>query len=225
MQPITIMPQGPISHVVIWLHGLGADGGDMAGLLPELKLDDLNIKWIFPHAPVRPITLNHGMPMRGWYDIVTLDRDNFVDDEQGINESVALIHEMIDAEVKGGIASGNIVLAGFSQGGAIALHAALRYPQAISHTLALSTYLPMAAALAQHMRHATSVSMMHGEFDDIIPLEAAQRSRDQLINLGCQVAWHQYPMAHTLCAQQIQHIGDWFRSFAKIVNTVDSSNY
>ena len=114
MQPITIMPQGPISHIVIWLHGLGADGSDMAGLLPELKLDDLNIKWIFPHAPVRPITLNHGMPMRGWYDIVTLDRDNFVDDEQGINESVALIHEMIDAEVKGGIASGNIVLAGLT---------------------------------------------------------------------------------------------------------------
>jgi len=211
MHPIMILPQNSASHVVIWLHGLGADGSDMASLLPALELDDLAIKWIFPHAPMRPITLNHGMPMRGWYDIVTLDRDNFIDDEQGINESVALIHKMMDTEVRHGIVPSNIILAGFSQGGAIALHAALRYPQAIAHTLALSTYLPMAQALPQYIQHPYSILMMHGESDEIIPIKAAQHSRDQLVKLGCQVVWHQYAMAHTLCTQQIHNIARWFR--------------
>ena len=211
MNPIIVEPQIPASHAVIWLHGLGADGQDMASLLPDLKLDDLPFKWIFPHAPVRPITINQGLPMRGWYDIVTLDRDKFIDDEPGIHTSVTLIHEIMDAQVKQGINPDNIVLAGFSQGGAIALHAALQYQQSIANVLALSTYLPMAKALASQTKNAVNVLMMHGTMDEIIPIDAAQRSKDELVKLNCQVDWRQYPMAHTLCMEQINHIARWFR--------------
>ena len=189
---------------VIWLHGLGADGHDFEPIVPELRLPK-PVRFVFPHAPVRPVTINQGMRMRAWYDIFQFGGGP--EDEAGIRASQKLLEEMIAAE-KGK----KILAAGFSQGGAIALQTALRYPERLAGVLALSTYLPLSATLAKERSQANRdipIFMAHGQFDDIIPIRRAEASRDALAALGYQVEWRSYPMPHSVCAPEIDDIGQF----------------
>ena len=196
---------------VIWLHGLGADGHDFEPVVPELRLPDrLAIRFVFPHAPIRPVTLNQGMRMRAWYDIARLGGG--MEDEAGIRASEKLLLDLIRREAGRGIVPSRIVLAGFSQGGAIALQTTLRFPERLAGTLALSTYLPLAAKASVEKTTAsaaTPIFMAHGSYDPMIALEHAQRSRDALIGLGYGVEWHEYPMPHSVCAEEISDIAAW----------------
>lgn len=197
-------------RAVIWLHGLGADGYDFEPIVPELGLQTA-VRFIFPHAPLRPVTLNQGQRMRAWYDIKGLDR-LAVQDEQGIRESAAQIDALIARETERGIAPGHIVLAGFSQGGAIALYAGLRRAEPLAGIMALSTYLPMHDRFAAERAQASAtvpVLMMHGSADQVLPCELGKHSRDLLQQLGHPVEWHEYPMAHQVCLEQIRVIGQW----------------
>jgi phospholipase/carboxylesterase len=186
---------------VIWLHGLGADGHDFEPIVPELRLAK-PVRFVFPHAPVRPVTINQGMRMRAWYDIFQFGGGP--EDEAGIRASQKLVEKLIEAE-KGK----KIVLAGFSQGGAIVLQAALRHPERLAGVLALSTYLPLAATLEKERSEANQdlpIFMAHGQLDDIIPVGRAEASRDALARLGYNVEWHAYPMPHSVCAPEIEDI-------------------
>ena len=198
---------------VIWLHGLGADGHDFEPIIPELKLDPgLNIRFIFPHAPMMPVTINQGFVMRAWYDIRAADIAA-EPDEKGILASAELLTEMVEAEIDKGIKSERIVLAGFSQGGVIALQAGLRYEQKLAGILALSTYLPMQNSLADEMSEAnadTSIFLAHGVADPVIPVELAYRSKKKLEKEGYEVEWHEYRgMPHSVSEQEIFHIAEW----------------
>jgi len=190
---------------VIWLHGLGADGHDFEPIVPELRLpSSAAVRFVFPHAPVRPVTINNGMRMRAWYDI--LQFGGGPEDEAGIRASEALTKELIKKE---DVPANRVVLAGFSQGGAIALQTALRYPERLAGVLALSTYLPLAPALAKERSEANRdvpIFMAHGHYDDIIPLRRAEQSRDLLSAAGYGVEWHSYPMPHSVCADEIAAI-------------------
>ena len=191
---------------VIWLHGLGADGHDFAPVVEALQLP--NVRFILPHAPPRPITLNGGYVMRAWYDIFGLEI-NSRQDENGIREAQALIEGLIAQEQQRGIAPERIVLAGFSQGGAIALHTALRHPQRLAGVLALSTYLPLKPTLTAEAHPANRdlpIFMAHGSFDEIISLDTCKVSADLLIQHGYPLTWHEYPMAHSVCADVISAI-------------------
>ncbi len=191
---------------VIWLHGLGADGHDFEPIVPELGLPR-PVRFVFPHAPVRPVTLNSGMRMRAWYDIFQLGGGR--EDEAGIRASERLLQGLIAKELERGITPARIVLAGFSQGGAIALQTALRYPERLAGLLALSTYLPLASRLESERGKANQdlpIFMAHGRFDDIIPIDRAQASRKRLEALGYAVEWHEYPMPHSVCPPEIAHI-------------------
>ncbi len=204
---------------VIWLHGLGADGHDFEPLVPELDLGgQLKLRFVFPHAPVRPVTINGGMSMRAWYDILTLDRGG-AQDEAGIRASGSQLEMLIERELGRGIPSEKIVLAGFSQGGAIALHTALRHPQRLAGLMALSTYLPLHGSFdAEVANHAAAqpqelpIFMAHGSFDPMLPLELGQHSRQKLEDTGYRVEWHEYPMAHAVCAEEIADIRNWLLS-------------
>ncbi len=199
---------------VIWLHGLGADGNDFAPIVPELVRKGWPaIRFVFPHAPVRPVTINNGVPMRAWYDIVGMDFPTRADDK-GVAESIVQATTLIDREQARGIPAARILLAGFSQGGAIALAAGVRREVALGGLIALSTYLPGAeAAQAEKTAAATTqpVFMAHGSGDAVIPLVHAQRSQELLQALGFQVDWHRYPMAHQVCAEEIGDLGDWMQ--------------
>jgi len=189
---------------VIWLHGLGADGHDFEPIVPELRLPK-PVRFVFPHAPVRPVTINQGMRMRAWYDI--LQFGGGPEDETGIRASQKLLEKLIEAE-KGK----KIVLAGFSQGGAIVLQTALRYPQRLAGVLALSTYLPLAATLEKERSEANKdlpIFMAHGQFDDLIPIDRAKKSRELLERLGYPVTWKDYPMPHSVCAPEIGDISSF----------------
>ncbi|HEX7054016.1 MAG TPA: alpha/beta fold hydrolase [Burkholderiales bacterium] len=191
---------------VIWLHGLGADGHDFEPIVPELALAR-PVRFVFPHAPVRPVTINNGMRMRAWYDILQLGGGP--EDEAGIRDSQRLLEALIAREKQRGIAPAKIVLAGFSQGGAIALHTALRHGERLAGVLALSTYLPLAASAAREAAAANAglpIFMAHGSFDDIIPIERAQASRKALEALGYAPEWHEYPMPHSVCAPEVADI-------------------
>ena len=186
---------------VIWLHGLGADGHDFEPIVPELQLPE-PVRFVFPHAPVRPVTINQGMRMRAWYDIFQFGGGP--EDEAGIRASQKLLDSLIAAE-KGK----KVILAGFSQGGAIVLHSALRHPERLAGVLALSTYLPLAATLeaeASAKNREIPIFMAHGQYDDIIPIRRAEASRDALQKLGYKVEWHAYPMPHSVCAPEIRDI-------------------
>jgi phospholipase/carboxylesterase len=186
---------------VIWLHGLGADGHDFEPIVPELELP-APVRFVFPHAPIRPVTINQGMRMRAWYDIFQFGAGP--EDEAGIRASQKLLEGLISAE-KGK----KIVLAGFSQGGAIVLQTALRYPERLAGVLALSTYLPLAPALEAERSEANKdlpIFMAHGQFDDIIPIRRAEASREALARLGYKVEWRSYPMPHSVCAPEIGDI-------------------
>jgi phospholipase/carboxylesterase len=186
---------------VIWLHGLGADGHDFEPIVPELELAQ-PVRFVFPHAPMRPVTINNGMRMRAWYDIFQFGGGP--EDDAGIRTSQKLVEQLI-AQEKGK----KVVLAGFSQGGAIVLQTALRHPDALAGVMALSTYLPLSMTVAAE-RHAanqkTPIFMAHGRFDDIIPIDRARKSREVLERLGYAMTWKEYPMPHSVCAEEIQDI-------------------
>jgi len=191
---------------IIWLHGLGADGHDFEPIVPELKLAK-PVRFVFPHAPVRPVTINQGMRMRAWYDI--LQFGGGPEDEAGILASQRLVEELISKEKKNGMPAAKIVMAGFSQGGAIALQTALRYPERLAGVLALSAYLPRAGSLQSERSPANQdipIFMAHGRHDDIIPLRRAEESRELLEAAGYRVEWHEYPMPHSVCAEEIADI-------------------
>lgn len=196
---------------VIWLHGLGADGYDFEPLVPELRLPArLRVRFVFPHAPVRPVTINMGMPMRAWYDILQLGGGR--EDDAGLRASQALVEGLIEREKGRGVHAHRIVLAGFSQGGAIALQTGLRYPERLAGVLALSTYLPLARTLAAERNAANRdlpVLMAHGTLDPMIPIARARESRAALEALGYAVEWREYAMPHSVCGEEITDIAAW----------------
>ncbi len=214
LDAIITEPSKPATACVIWLHGLGADGSDFAGMIPELKLPkNHGIRFIFPHAPVRPITLNGGFEMPGWYDINGIDR-NAIQDVEGIRDTTREIHAIIDTEITQGIPSNKIVLAGFSQGGAIALFAGLTYHKTLAGILPLSTYLPIADVFRQERHVAnqkTPILMVHGTEDNIVSLEFGQHSETALKEMGYAVTWQTYPMAHSVCKPEIELISQWLQ--------------
>jgi phospholipase/carboxylesterase len=195
---------------VIWLHGLGADGHDFEPIVPELRSVG-PARFVFPHAPHRSVTINGGYVMRAWYDILGFE-ERASEDAAGIRASAAAVTKLIDREIGRGIAAERIVLAGFSQGGAIALHTALREPRRLGGVLALSTYLPLAATLANERTDANAgvpIFMAHGSADPVLPLALAERSRRALEDLGYTVDWHVYPMPHAVCPPEIAAIDRW----------------
>jgi phospholipase/carboxylesterase len=208
METIEIETGAQPEAAVIWLHGLGADGHDFEAIVPELGLAAAPaVRFVFPNAPVRPVTLNQGMRMRAWYDIVQLGGG--VEDETGIRASQASLAELVAREETRGILPARVVLAGFSQGGAIALQAALRQPQRLAGVMALSTYLPLRQALEAEKSAAnaqTPIFMAHGSYDDVIPLARAEQSRQALEAAGYAVEWHTYPMPHSVSLEEIRDI-------------------
>lgn len=197
------------SASVIWMHGLGADGHDFEPVVQMLNLP--HIKFILPHAPYRPVTLNNGYEMRAWYDIFGLQSDS-QQDEVGINSMQATINAMIEAEIVGGVPSQRILLAGFSQGGAMALHTATRFNQPLAGVLALSTYLPLKQKLPQGQHPANQhcpIWMAHGRHDSVIALSTAQLSRQALESASYKVEWHEYEMPHSVCEEEINDIRDF----------------
>ena len=213
MEDIIVEPSASAEASVIWLHGLGADGHDFAGILPMLGLPENHaIRFIFPHAPMRPITINDGMVMRGWYDITNLDLDRKSDhsDPKGIEESVKQITKLIENEISQGITANKIVLAGFSQGGVIALHSALRYQKPLASVLALSTYLPIAEKIPEAtIDYPTEIFAAHGTEDSVVPYNAGESAKYILEDKGYKTTWHTYPMDHAVCADEITEIGGW----------------
>ena len=205
------------SASVIWMHGLGADGNDFVPIVNELELDGTPaIRFVFPHAPMRPVTINNGYVMRAWYDVSfgDLEGQSRLADERGVRESQAHITALIEREARRGIAAQDIVLAGFSQGGAIALQTGLRHPQKLAGVMALSAYLPLAESLLQEAAPAnktTPVFMAHGTYDPVVPLMMGAGSMTLLTGLGYAVEWRQYPMPHSVCPEEIQDIGAWLR--------------
>ncbi len=211
-EAVTIEPGAKPTASVIWLHGLGADGHDFVPIVPELQVPrELPVRFVFPHAPVRPVTINGGMRMRAWYDITP---DMRRQDETGIRESARTVEGFLQREIASGVPSDRIVLAGFSQGGAITLHTGLRYPQPLAGLLALSSYLPLPDAYAREARPErkdTPILMCHGQYDPMLPLQLGAWSRDVLKESGYSVDWREYPMQHQVCAEQIADIGAWLR--------------
>ena len=201
-------------HVVLWLHGLGADGYDFIPVVRELELAGAPpARYMFPHAPEIPVTINSGYVMRAWYDILGAELDRREDDAR-IRASAAAIERLIEREVTRGVARSRIVLAGFSQGGAITLHAGLRAQEPLAGMMALSTYLPLADSAANE---ATAVSrripifMAHGTTDPVIPFARSTASRDRLKALGYNVDWHEYPMQHSVNADEIRAIAAFLK--------------
>ena len=199
---------------VIWLHGLGADGHAFVSLVPELQLPaSMAVRFVFPHAPVRPVTLNNGWPMRAWYDIRSLDA-NGRDDAGGIAASAQRLATLIAVEQARGIPSERILLAGFSQGGAVVLYAGLRHSQPLAGILALSTYLPLRDRLSAELSAANSqvpILMCHGTHDPVVTLPFALQSRTALQQAGCALDWREYPMEHSLCAAEVLAISQWLQ--------------
>jgi len=198
-----------ITSSIIWLHGLGADGHDFEALVPELQLPSKlgGVRFIFPHAPIRPVTLNGQQPMRAWYDLTSSDFSQ-PQDRDGILTSCRQIEALIQRENRRGISNQHIILAGFSQGGAIALHCGLHYPEPLAGLLILSSYLPLTDNLSN--AHKTlPIFIAHGQQDPVIPIQVAQRSYQALQTEQIQSEWFEYPMPHSLCADEIGHIRAW----------------
>jgi len=208
--------EAQVDGTVIWLHGLGADGHDFEPIVPELKLAaHADIRFVFPHAPVRPVTINGGVPMRAWYDVISLDKSG-PQDEAGIRDSAASLLQLIERERERGVDASRIVLAGFSQGGAIAMHTAMRVPQRLAGLMALSTWMPLASTIGEEVVDNSEsqprelpVLMVHGTFDPLLPLAVGQHAREIMQDAGFKVQWHEYPMAHAVCAEEISEIRKW----------------
>ncbi len=197
---------------VIWLHGLGADGHDFEPAVPQLvRRGGRALRFVFPHAPIRPVTLNGGMPMRAWYDIAQLDR-RAAEDASGVRSSEAAVRALIRRENERGVPNGNIVLAGFSQGGAMALYSGTRFPEKLAGIIGLSCYMPIAAAFESE-RHAanqtTPVFLAHGLLDMVVALPMGEAARALLVASGYPVEWHTYPMAHSVCVEELSAIADF----------------
>ena len=201
--------ENPVGSV-IWLHGLGADGHDFEPIVPELHLPaELPLRFVFPHAPVRPVTINGGMSMRAWYDIVSLDAEGRAD-AKGVYESTALLEGLIAREIDRGIDAKKIVIAGFSMGGAIAINTALHSKESLAGLMALSTYLPLPSEVgASTGGRDLPVFMAHGSFDPMLPMQWGQASAEKLKETGFAVEWHDYPMAHAVCPEEIRDIREW----------------
>ncbi|HFD81214.1 MAG TPA: carboxylesterase [Gammaproteobacteria bacterium] len=212
LEQIEINPQGPARCSIIWLHGLGADGHDFEPLLREWRLaDSLGARILLPHAPPRPVTLNGGMVMRAWYDIYDLGFSGR-EDQEGIRRASGWLLELIEGEQARGIDSANILLAGFSQGGALSLYTAVRFPAPLAGVLALSSYLPLADRLGPEKRAdpaALTIRMDHGDQDQVVAPAIAARSRDRLLSEGFRVDFHSWHMAHSLCPPQMESLHRW----------------
>jgi len=212
LDDIIIETQDDPDCAVIWLHGLGADGNDFVPIVEQLQLPShYAIRFIFPNAPIRPITINQGYPMPAWYDISSM---SIVDqeDEAGIKESSAILKQLCDEQVSRGIDASRIVVAGFSQGGAIALHCGCRYPKPLAGIMALSTYMPLPDSLADEADENIAevpVFMAHGRQDDVVNYEYGKLSMEKLDTLNIEVQWHEYDMGHAVCLEEIQHIRNW----------------
>jgi phospholipase/carboxylesterase len=213
-QTIDLSPADPPRCTVIVLHGLGADGTDFLPIADEIDLGEAGpVRWVFPRAPIRPVTINNGMRMRAWYDILGTDLARR-EDEAGLRESFASVHALLEREVARGMPASRIVLAGFSQGSAITLGAGLRYPQRLAGLAGLSGYLPLADRLAaeRHPANAdTPLFLAHGTRDAIVAVARGHASRDQLLALGHTVQWQEYPMEHSVCLEEIQALQQWLR--------------
>ena len=199
---------------VVWMHGLGADGHDFVPVVPALGLPaSLPLRFVFPHAPMQPVTINGGMVMRAWYDVLGIGGERR-EDAVGVRASAQRIVALIERERTRGVAPSQIVLAGFSQGGAMALHTGLRYPERLAGIMALSCFLPLAGALAAEASPANRevpVFMAHGQRDELIPLARAKGARDVLLGLGYRVEWREYPMPHAVCGEEVGDIAAWLR--------------
>ena len=205
--PIELNPEGEIRHAVIWLHGLGADGRDFQPIVPSLRLPpELGVRFVFPNAPARPVTVNGGYVMPAWYDIHGSEIDAVVDVE-GIMRSVEYLQELVQGEVARGVPSGRIVLAGFSQGGLVALATALHSTGELAGVMALSTYLPEEVMPEQAVPRR--IFQAHGRLDTVVPLAVGIAARDRLRAQGHEVEWHEYDMAHSVCAEEVEEIRDW----------------
>lgn len=215
LSTIEIQPEAEHKYSVIWLHGLGADGHDFEGLIPELHLAaKAHIHFIFPNAPIQPVTINGGMSMRSWYDILEMSLERKVDID-GIYQSAGLIGPLIQREIDQGIPSTHILLAGFSQGGVIALHTGLRYPDKLAGIVALSAYLPTIEQLKTERsaaNNAMPIFMAHGIIDPVVAVESGKAACDTLKSMDYEVEWHDYLMEHSLCAEEIDHISEFMNS-------------
>jgi len=209
---IEIEPPVPARAAVIWLHGLGADGHDFEGVAAQLALPaDAAIRFIFPHAPEMPVTLNNGYVMRAWYDIYSLDLSGG-EDEAGIRASEERVRALVAREVARGVPPARVVLAGFSQGGAVVLHTGLRYGERLGGIMALSTYLPLHAKLVDERRAEsaeTPVFVGHGRFDSVIPERAGRHAAETLSEWGMRCEYRDYPMDHSVCVEELEQIRDW----------------
>jgi len=198
---------------VIWMHGLGADGYDFEPIVPELGLAGAPVRFVFPHAPLRPVTINGGAVMRAWYD-VSNDGGTRREDEAGVRASQRSIEALVEREKTRGVGADRIVLAGFSQGGAMALQTGLRHPERLAGLIVLSSFLPLPSALAAEVSPANRdvpIFMAHGTHDTMIPLSRGQDSRDRLLELGYPVQWHEYPMPHAVSGEEIADLSAWLR--------------
>lgn len=213
---VEINPSGSVTASVICLHGLGADGHNLASLATELDVP--GARFVFPHAPVRPVTINGGYRMRAWYDVLGADFGT-AQDEAGIRESEQQLRALIRREVERGVPAHRIVLAGFSQGAAIALHTGLRYPERLAGALALSGYLPLVETLQAEVHPANKdlpVMLAHGTEDTVIPLALGELSCQRLKMQDYPVTWRSYPVPHTLCVDEIEDISEWLRGVLRI---------
>lgn len=216
LECVTVNADLPTCATVIWLHGLGADGYDFANIVPQLNLPNtLPIKFIFPHAPMRPITINAGYMMRAWYDIGQLSNILTQEDEAGMYASEIAVCNLIAHEIKLGTAYNKIILAGFSQGGAMALHTGLRYPKTLGGIMVLSAYLPLRNKIfveANPANQTSPIMMAHGTEDPLIPLKFASSSHEMLTQHNYNVAWHTYSMPHAVCPEEIKDISLWLQN-------------
>jgi phospholipase/carboxylesterase len=214
-EAVVLTPQSTPTAAVIWLHGLGADGFDFVPIVDELRLPaSLPVRFIFPHARTRPVTINNGFVMRAWYDIMGFGPER-AEDDAGIRESDGVVKQYIEQQIAQGIAANRIVIAGFSQGGAIALHSGVRYPQRLAGVMALSTYLPLRTSVAKEasdVNRDIPILMCHGSRDPVVGLPMGEASRDVLQGLGYRIEWHTYPMEHSVCMEEVADISKWLQA-------------
>ncbi|NLA51878.1 MAG: carboxylesterase [Alcaligenaceae bacterium] len=207
------------THSVIWMHGLGANANDFVPVPPYFRLPEgLNIRFVFPNAPAIPVTINNGYVMPAWYDLLTMDIGSVREDEMGIRKSVNDINALIEREIERGIPAENIFLIGFSQGSAMALSTGLRYPQKLGGIVGLSGYLPIIEQTADERHPAnqeTPILMIHGSQDQVVQMSRGKQSRDRLREWGYEVEWHDYPMQHEVCAEEIRDINDFLIAHSK----------
>jgi phospholipase/carboxylesterase len=212
LESVEVEPPRTAEASVIWLHGLGADGHDFESIVPALRMPaEPAVRFVFPHAPIRSVTINAGYRMRAWYDIASLDRSS-PQDEAGIRASGDEVGRLIARERERGVPADRIVLAGFSQGGAIALFRGLRHPDRLAGIMALSTWLPLASRLqaeAHPANAAVPIFMAHGTWDTTVGFDFGRSSRQELADAGHDVEWHEYPMAHAVCPEEIEDVRTW----------------